>query len=289
MPSLSSRLRFGVLGSDDAAVADQAREAEDLGYDIFALSDHLHSSRPTVEPWTALTWAAAATTDLTVLSDVLGLPYRDPPVLAKMAETLALLSNGRLILGLGNGGYDPEFRAFGLTVRSPGAKVAALGEAIQILRLLWQGSETTWQGEHFRLEAARITPPAGPIPIWVGAYGPKSLAQTGALADGWLPSMQRLELDQATAMADSVAAGARAAGRDPDDITQACNVQVDLDPHRPTSRHVLSGPIEEIAQQLSAIAARGFGTFVVAGLDDSRARRRFADEVVPLVRPETSR
>ncbi|UYM07419.1 LLM class flavin-dependent oxidoreductase [Solicola gregarius] len=278
-------LRFGVLGTDDGDVADQAREAEALGYDIYALSDHLHSSRPTLEPWTALTWAAAATENIAVLSDVIGLPYREPPVLAKMAETLARLSGGRLILGLGNGGYDAEFRAFGLATRSPGEKVAALGEAVQVLRALWTGSETSFAGVHYRLDAARIAPPpTHPVPIWIGAYGPRSLAQTGAIADGWLPSMQRLDLEQAAAMRAAVVDGARAAGRDPDAMVNACNVQVHFDERRSPTPQLVAGSVEQIAQQLHAIAGCGFDTFVVAGLRRGRDRERFAREVVPLVR-----
>ncbi|SDT17673.1 LLM class flavin-dependent oxidoreductase [Microlunatus soli] len=271
-PGERRRLRFGVLGTDDADVADQARQAEALGFDIFALSDHLHGSRPTLEPWTALTWAAAATERIAVLTDVLGLPYREPPVLAKMAETLDRLSGGRLILGLGNGGYEPEFAAFGLATRTPGQKVAALGEAIEILRALWSGRATTSDGEHYRLTDAVIAPPPEhPIPIWVGSYGPKALAQTGALADGWLPSIQRLEPDQAAAMKKAVDEAAVSAGRHPGDLSYACNIQVG------------SGDAGTTVRQLRDIAALGFDTFVVAGLTDSRAREQFAREIVPLV------
>lgn len=271
-PGDGRRLRFGVLGTDDADVADQARQAEALGYDIFALSDHLHGRRPTLEPWTALTWAAAATEKIVMLTDVLGLPYREPPVLAKMAETLDRLSGGRLILGLGNGGYEPEFEAFGLATRTPGQKVAALGEAIEILRALWSGRPTTLGKDHYRLADAVIAPPPEhPIPIWVGSYGPRSLAQTGALADGWLPSIQRLELDQAAAMKKLVVEAAASAGRDPGDLSYACNLQVG------------SSDAGTVARQLRDIAALGFDTVVVAGLTDRRSREQFAREIVPLV------
>jgi Luciferase-like monooxygenase len=74
-----------------------------------------------------LAFVAAATERLVVMTNVLGVPYRSPAVTAKMAETLDRLSGGRLVLGLGSGGYDPEFSAFGLPERSPGEKVTALG------------------------------------------------------------------------------------------------------------------------------------------------------------------
>lgn len=99
--------------------------AESLGLDLLSLPDHLHSTRPTLEPWTAVAFVAAATARLTVMTNVFGLPYRPPAVTAKMAETLDRLSGGRLVLGLGVGDYDPEFAAFGLAERTTGQKVAA--------------------------------------------------------------------------------------------------------------------------------------------------------------------
>ena len=100
-------------------VADAVR-AEELGFDFVSVSDHLHGTHPTFETWTLLTWIAAATTRIGVVSNVLGLPYRSPAVLAKMAETLDRMSGGRFVLGLGAGGMDAEFAGFGLPVRTPG-------------------------------------------------------------------------------------------------------------------------------------------------------------------------
>jgi alkanesulfonate monooxygenase SsuD/methylene tetrahydromethanopterin reductase-like flavin-dependent oxidoreductase (luciferase family) len=153
------------------------------------VADHLHGADPTPEPWTALTWVAAVTERIGVMPNVLGLPYRAPAVTAEMAETLDRFSGGRLVLGLGTGGYDAEFSAFGLSERTAGQKVAALGEALKIIRGLWREPSLSYAGEHFHVRDARIEPkPAHPIPIWLGAYGPRSLRMTGALADGWVPS-----------------------------------------------------------------------------------------------------
>jgi alkanesulfonate monooxygenase SsuD/methylene tetrahydromethanopterin reductase-like flavin-dependent oxidoreductase (luciferase family) len=128
---------------DGARLAAEAREAEQLGFELYGLSDHLHGQRPTFDPWTALTWAAAVTTDLVVVTDVLGLPYRHPAVLAKMTESLDRLSGGRFVLGIGNGGYDAEFEAFGLPVRPARDKVDALDEALRIMRALWGETPVT--------------------------------------------------------------------------------------------------------------------------------------------------
>src|SRR6266516_5693953 len=187
-------VRFGLAVStstrEGADPLGDARHAESLGFDLLTVSDHLHGRQPSFETWTLLTWLAAGTERIAVAPTVLGLPYRSPPVVAKMAESLQRLSNGRLILGLGGGGSDQEFRAFGLALRRPGEKVEALEEEIEILRGMWSRSPFTFQGKHFRVEEAQIEPkPSRPIPIWLGTYGRRALELTGRLADGWNPSM----------------------------------------------------------------------------------------------------
>ena len=290
------QVSFGIVhgfhGFELDGLADEARHAEALGYEFFSTPDHLHTDQPTAEPWTALTWAAATTQRLRVLPNVLGLPYRAPAVTAKMAETLDRLSGGRLVLGLGLGGYDAEFSAFGLAERTPGQKIAALREAIQIIRGLWSEQTFSLAGEHFTVRDARIEPkPARRIPIWLGAYGPRALRLTGELADGWIPSIGRLGLDQATTMRQAVLASARDAGRDPAEITCATNVVVAFgDDGAETQRagwRQLSGGSEAIAERLAEIATAGF-TVINVAFPDPEARERFAAEVAPVVRRELS-
>jgi alkanesulfonate monooxygenase SsuD/methylene tetrahydromethanopterin reductase-like flavin-dependent oxidoreductase (luciferase family) len=257
------------------------------------MADHLHGAQPTLEPWTALTWVAAATERIGVMSNVLGLPYRTPAVTAKMAETLDRLSGGRLVLGLGVGGYDPEFSAFGLAERTPGQKVSALGEAVRIIRGLWTEPDFSLDGQHFQARQARIEPkPAHPIPIWLGTYGPRALRLTGSLADGWIPSLGRLDLDQAVAMRAAVRAAAEAAGRDPDQVTCAANLVIDLGQRVAANTgpgwQSLSGGSQAVAEQLVGIGHAGFTFFNVA-LAGSDARERFAAEVIPVVRGELTR
>lgn len=288
---------FGLIYGFQPFAADrlpvEAIGAESLGFDLFCVADHLHGAHPTPEPWTALSWIAAVTERITVMPNVLGLPYRAPAVTAKMAETLDRLSGGRLVLGLGAGGYDAEFAAFGLAQRTAGQKVAALGEAVQIIRGLWQEPGFSFSGEHFAAAGARIEPrPAHPIPLWLGTYGPRALAMTGALADGWVPSLGRLDLNQAVAMRATVRASAEAAGRDPDQVTCAANLTVAFTADRTTASRdgrlpdgQLRGDARSIAGRLIGFGRAGFTFFNVA-LADAGARRRFAAEVMPLVRAE---
>src|SRR6266516_7360552 len=129
-------LRFGLNVSPSAAPgADPvatAQQAEALGFDFVSVSDHLHGQQPAFETWTLLSWLAACTSRIGVATRVLAVPYRNPAVTAKMAETLDRLSGGRLVLGLGGGYTDEEFRGFGLGVPSPRDKVDGMEEAIRI-------------------------------------------------------------------------------------------------------------------------------------------------------------
>ena len=295
------RVGFGVVFGfglvDPGRLVADVQQAETLGFDMVSFPDHLHGERPSVEPWTALTWAAAATERIAVMPNVLALPYRAPAVTAKMAETLDRLSSGRLVLGLGTGGYDAEFAAFGLAERTPGQKVSALAEALQIMRGLWSDPSVTVNGTHYHVHEARIEPrPERPIPVWLGSYGPRGLRLTGALADGWIPSLGRVDLGQLRSMRAEVRAAAEAAGRDPDEITCAVNLVVAFggpgDRDTPTAGssaawRPVSGGSEAIAEQLVGVVQAGF-TFLNVVLDDPADRERFASEVIPVVRRQTA-
>src|SRR6266542_621332 len=153
---------FGLAVSPSAApgadpVGD-ARAAEALGYDFVSTSDHPCGSAPSYEVWTMLTWIAAATSRIRVATRVLGMPYRPPAMVAKMAETLDRLSGGRLILGLGGGHSDDEFRAFGLGVPTPREKIDGLEEAVHVIRGLWAEQNYTFEGRRYRTEEANLEP-----------------------------------------------------------------------------------------------------------------------------------
>src|SRR5207244_824484 len=113
------------------------------------------------EAWTALAWIAASTSRIRVAPRVLGVPYRHPAIVAKMAETFDRLSGGRLILGLGAGASDEEFRALGLEVRPAGEKIQGLEEAIRIIRGVWSERGLTLEGRIYRTDRAEVEPKPG--------------------------------------------------------------------------------------------------------------------------------
>ena len=271
-------------GADPVAAA---RKAEELGFDFISASDHLHGTQPTFEPWTMLSWVAAATSRIRVATRVLGVPYRPPPVLAKMAESFDRLSKGRLILGLGGGAVDEEFRAFGLPERSPRDKVDGLEETVRITRGLWSQPRLTFEGRLYRTDGAELQPkPERHIPIWLGTYGNRALALTGRLADGWIPSLGFAPPERVPAMRERVLAAAKAAGRDPGKITCVYNVAVRVDERAQGRPSVVAGPPEAVTERLLGFLELGFTALnlMATGPDPHEQAERLAHEVVPALR-----
>lgn len=290
---MTAQLSFGVgipstarSGDDPVALAVRA---EELGFDFVSASDHPAGSTPTFETWTMLSWIAAATSRIRIAPRVLGVPYRQPAMVAKMAESFDRLSGGRLILGLGAGSADDEHRAFGLGVRSPGEKTTGLEEAVSIVRGLWSTSSFTFRGELYRTAEATIEPkPARAIPIWLGTFAPRALAVTGRLADGWIPSLSYAGPDAIVGMRERVLVAARRAGRDPSELTCAYNLEVALEKEPGRDEDRLVGPPEFVAGRIRGFVELGFSAFnvILGGSEDDLYR--LATEVVPLVRSGVS-
>jgi alkanesulfonate monooxygenase SsuD/methylene tetrahydromethanopterin reductase-like flavin-dependent oxidoreductase (luciferase family) len=197
------------------------------------------------------------------------------------------LSGGRLILGLGGGYSDEEFRAFGLGERSPRDKVDGMEEAIRIARGLWAEPSFTFEGRLYRTESAELTPkPERRIPIWVGTYGPRALAVTGRLADGWIPTYELAPPDQVRIMRDRVLAAAKEAGREPDEITCVYNLDVRVEENADVEPYVIAGSAPELAERLAAFAGIGFQAMNLcpAGPGDDEQAELLATEVIPAVR-----
>jgi alkanesulfonate monooxygenase SsuD/methylene tetrahydromethanopterin reductase-like flavin-dependent oxidoreductase (luciferase family) len=271
-------------GTDPVA---SARMAEDLGFDFVSASDHPCGTQPTYETWTLLSWIAAATSRIRVATRVLGVPYRNPAMTAKMAETFSRLSGGRLILGLGGGYSDDEFRAFGLGTFAARDKVDGLGEAVVITRGLWSQREFSFDGRLHRTDRAELEPkPLQPIPIWLGTFGDRALQLTGQLADGWIPSYGDRPLQQYKSMRERVLTAARDAGRDPAAVTCALHLQAQIGDRAGADPSLVAGPPAAVTEQLLAFTAIGFTAFSVnlTGPGLREQAEKFAFEVIPAVR-----
>jgi len=205
-------LALGVFVVPNAHHASRTLEqivaADETGLDLAGIQDHPYQRRY-LETWTLVSFAAARTRRLRFVTDVANLPLRLPAVLAKSAASLDLLTGGRVELGLGAGGFWDAIAAYGGTRRTGPESVDALEEAIAIIRAVWAAERNIRiDGEHYRVHGAHGGPaPAHEMGIWLGAYGPRMMRVTGRLADGWLPSVPRLaveELDARHAAIDEI-------------------------------------------------------------------------------------
>lgn len=265
-------VRFGVFITPEATKPSRALElavrADELGFELIGIQDHPYQRR-FFDTWTLLSAIVMRTERISVFPDVANLPLRPPAILAKSAATLDILSGGRVELGLGAGAMWDAIKAIGGPVRTPPESVAALEEAISVIRLMWSGERAArFDGRFYQLAGVHTGPvPAHPIGIWLGAYRPRMLALVGRAADGWVPSLGYVkpgDLDEMNARIDE---SAQSAGRDPRAIRRILNVGGDVPPE----------------QFVSLAVERGIDTFVVGG-DDADALRRFASEVAPAVR-----
>jgi alkanesulfonate monooxygenase SsuD/methylene tetrahydromethanopterin reductase-like flavin-dependent oxidoreductase (luciferase family) len=280
-------LQFGYFLVPNAAdpLLATAQEAERLGLDYIAVQDHPYQRRY-VDTWVLMSMIAATTMRIGIFPDVANLPLRPPAVLAKAAASIDVLSGGRFELGLGAGGFWDAIEAYGGPRRAPADALAALAEAIEVIRKVWSGDRNLrFSGEHYRLGGAHSGPvPAHPIGIWLGVYGPRALALAGRVADGWVPSF-RGELPPLAELSARLDDAAAEAGRDPGEIRRVLNVGGVITDG--PSEGMLHGPVDQWVDELTDLAVGyGFDTFVLMSADEPDQLARFAEEVVPAVREQ---
>lgn len=178
-----------------AAIGEMASAAERAGFDACYVTDHpipdarwlAAGGHHALDPFVALSLAAAATRSLRLQTHVLVLPYRNPFLTAKAAASLDAASSGRLLLGVSAGYQQGELRALGV---DPEERNALCDEAIAILKRVWSGDVVSAEGRHFsaRGNAALPRPAQRPRPpIWVGGNSRRAIRRAVELADGWLP------------------------------------------------------------------------------------------------------
>lgn len=267
-------LRFGVFITPNAADAEQilklARLAEREHLDLVTFQDHPYQRR-FLDAWTLLSAVAAQTESIYVAPNVANLPLRLPVMLARSVASLDIVSEGRVMLGLGAGSFWDAIEAVGGQRRTPGESVDALSEAVDVIRAFWaDGDEPIqFEGKHYRVSGAKPGPvPLKRVEIWLGAYGPRMLRLTGRKADGWLPSSGNAGPDKLGPMTEAIDAAAEKAGRNPKEIRRLYNIK--------------DG--EFTARELAQLNHDyGISTFILA-VNDAAGLQRFAAEVAPMVR-----
>ena len=207
-------------------VRDAVLEFEQLGYDSVWLDDHLmFEKRPILECWTMLSALSTITSKIRLGTMVLCNSFRNPAVLAKMAATLDVISNGRLELGIGAGVHKDEHAAYGIPFLKSHSRIDRVKEAVEIIKKMWTEEKASYQGRYYRTSEAVCEPK--PVqkphpPVTIGGSGEKlTLKVTAQHADrydwGYVPSLElyRHKLDV-------LENHCKAVGRDFHEIEKSC-------------------------------------------------------------------
>jgi alkanesulfonate monooxygenase SsuD/methylene tetrahydromethanopterin reductase-like flavin-dependent oxidoreductase (luciferase family) len=282
-------LEFGLSIVPASAELEVARSlasrADELGLDLIGIQDHPYQRR-FLETWCLLADLIPRTDRVRFFPDVANLPLRVPAMIAKQAASLDTLSNGRLELGLGAGSFWDAIAAMGGPRRSGREALEALEEAIAIIRAFWSGERTiSFEGAHYSVRGVHPgPPPAHAIGIWLGVGKPRSLALTGRVADGWVPSLFWATPELVPAMQRRIDDAAAAAARDPAEIRRVYNIGGRIG-DTPTDE-LLQGRPQDWIDTLGRFATElGFDTFVFWPDEEPLEQlERFAGEVVPALR-----
>jgi probable F420-dependent oxidoreductase len=255
---------------------DIARAIEDVGFDSLWLGDHLlyrwpdRESRGPWEAWTSLAALAAATDHVLIGPLVACTAFHAPAMLAKQAATVDEISGGRLILGLGAGWNETEFRAFGFPFDH---RIDRFEEAFTIIRTLLRDGEVDFDGRYYQARDCELVPrparPGGP-PLMIGSNGPRMLRIAAPHVDAWNSWYNDTANEPAgvARLRELVDAACRDVGRDPAEIERTVAVQVRLtggtgrlmgDTAANQAVDPLAGPPDAVADGLRAYAAEGIG------------------------------
>ena len=242
-------MKFGLFGINVGPCAQPetavrvAQAAEAAGFDSVWTGEHVvlpdpqvppspsPPETPMLDPSVALAFLAGQTTRLQLGTGIIILPQRNPVELAKELASLDVLSNGRLLFGLGAGYLEPEFRALGAPFEERGA---VTDEAIEVLRALWVEDAPAFDGGHFRFSGidAQPRPVQTPHPpIHVGGHSPPAFRRAVRQGDGWYGFFQNPEgTEQCLAGLRAASdAGLRPAAKAPLEITVTPRPGCDLD------------------------------------------------------------
>ena len=258
-----------------ADISQMARHAEQIGFDSVWIEDHLlfrqegRGSRGVWEGWAVIAAIAALTSRVEIGPLVSCMSFRNPAYLAKLADTIEEISGGRLILGIGAGWHEAEYRAFGYPFDH---RVTRFEEGLRIVHGLLRQGKVDFVGRYHEARECELRPrgprPGGP-PILIGSIGARMLALLARYADLWNAYFPHTENRPAgvAPLRDRVDAACREVGRDPATLGRTAAVFVDMAPGSGASPPLpahwsfgpLAGPPERLAEELRAYAREGIG------------------------------
>ncbi len=272
------------------AVRRMAQAIERIGYDHIDIFDHVvmghpmegrppgpyNAAMPIIEALMGLSYLAAVTSRVTLGTEVLVLPQREPTLVAKQISTLDTLSGGRVRLGIGVGWQESEYEAMGEDFHTRGAR---MDEAIQLLRTYWGEARVDFAGKAYRAVAMAMEPkpPQGrALPIWIGGNSEAALRRVGRLGDGWLAS-RITDADDARRCIDTIRRHAKEAGRDPGAI--GLQSMVAPPPRDAEGKRFYAEPERVVARALE-LQKMGFGWISVNATAMFQAGARSVDAMI---------
>jgi probable F420-dependent oxidoreductase len=306
----------GPLAAPDG-IETLVRRAEELGFAHLSVSDHLvvprsigsrypysesgawpgAASGECLEQFTLLAYLAAISSKPRLITAVAVIPYRGAVHTAKIAATIDVLSEGRMVLGAGAGWLKEEFEALGAPPFEERGRVT--DEYLQAFKILWTEDAPRFEGRHVRFANISFLPK--PVqkphpPIWVGGESAPALRRTVRHGDAWFPigNNPRHPLDTAARLAEGIRRLHQVAeqhGRDPSSIGLAYYAgwfdetkTVQLEDGQ---RHLLTGSPAQIAEDIAALGDLGVRDLVLNLQRDTLERslasmQHFADEIRPL-------
>lgn len=262
-------------------IATLARRAEEVGFDSIWIADHLLfrfagiESRGGWECLSLLAALAASTNRVELGTLVVCTGFRNPALLAKIADTIEEISGGRLILGIGAGYHEPEYRAFGYPYDH---RVSRFEEAVRIISGLLKTGQVDFAGQFYQARECELRPRgprAGGPPLMIGAKGARMLRLTARYADlwnGWV-AFDTSRPSAVPPLREAVDAACREVGRDPATLGRTLTVLVDFvgTPDLPvrlirpdSAPEPIVGSPAEIARALRAFTAEGITHIQVA-------------------------
>ena len=232
-------MQFGITIPNNWGIEDPKQVlafgplAEELGFDSVWVMDHLFNNgyirerlddKPYYHPLAVLSHLSATTEKVILGTSVLVLPYHNPVELAKYAATLDQMSGGRVTLGVGVGAMTEEFEALGLSLRQRGSLT---NESIRVMKELWTSEDPVYHSRRWNFQDLKFSPKpvqAPHIPLWIGGSSPGALRRAATMGDGWHPS--GVDPETYSTGRREIQDLARAAGRQPDDLTWSARVEV---------------------------------------------------------------
>ena len=314
MPELTFGWRlatFSPTGAPAPVLRDQIAEhlrRLEGHVDAVWIQDHLMPETPWSQPtwhsfeaWSALAHWAGAFPSYRFGTIVLANSFRSPALLAKMAATTQVLTGGRLILGLGAGWHEGEYRAYGFDYPTPAVRIRQLAEAVQVIRALWTQTPASFVGRYYQVEDAYCEPkPDPPPPIMIGAAGEQLALRVVARHADWYNTpgspfdvvARKLEVLREhcqregrdyEAMVKTATIGAVAVAPTRVEAQRIAEASPYYNPSQPTAAVV--GEPGDAVEQLRAFADLGVSHINLRFADFPRldGAMRFFEQVVPLL------